>query len=392
MASFRWVIAVCTVPTACLAIWQGCSVYDTSLLLAGDGGDAASDANALPDGGNGCISATWPPRPLADDDASVDNIVFYQAIENLDFGAGDSGVTVIGFNLDNVCTCEGKPPGPDSCITFAEAGTQCDLDGGVDNSAGLLIREFAGSGGNFFDQGYINQGIAEGVFGAIFRVTNYNGTANDTSVEVSIYTSNGTQGAGTDAGPMMPQWNGNDVWTLDPSSLLGGTIGDAGPIPFIAYDLNAYVADWTLVSNISDMPLAIGAATGEGLVTIDLSDAHVIAKLSPFGSTFQAVGTVAGRWESSKLLTSLAVLYDPFQMDASLCGTDPVYQLLKPRICALEDISNTVLNDGMLSAPCDALSLGFNFTSVPATYGAVFAKPDGGGGGCGPQWTDQCGP
>jgi hypothetical protein len=389
MASFRRLAFVCAVPAAALAIWQGCSVYDNSLLPSDAAADAGSDVVNVPDS-NGCVSATWPGRPLADDDASVDDIVFYQAIEMLDFGAGDSGATVIGYDLDNVCTCEGNPPGPDSCIPFAEAGTQCDLEGGVDNSAGLLIQEFAGSG-NFFDQGYVNAQIAAGIFGALFRVTNYNGTANDTNVEVSIYTSNGTQGAGTDAGPKVPQWNGTDVWTLDPTSLLGGTIGDAGPIPFVAYDLNAYVANWTLVSNISDMPLAIGAATGEGLVTIDLTGAHVVAKLTPVGNTFKATGTVTGRWESSKLLTSLAVLYDPFQMDASLCGNDPVYQLLKPRVCALEDIATNVLDDGT-NAPCDALSLAFNFTSVAATYGSVFAKPDGGGGGCGPQWTDQCGP
>ncbi len=264
-------------------------------------------------------------------------------------------------------------------------------EGGVDNAAGLLIQEFAGTGGNFFDQGYVNSQIAAGIFGALFRVTNYNGTANDTNVEVSIYTSNGTEGVVTDSGTKIPQWNGTDVWTLDPSSLLGGVIGTGGPIPLVAYDLNAYVANWTLVSNISDMPLAIGAATGEGLVTIDLTGAHVIAKLAPFGNTYKATGTVTGRWESKKLLTSLAVLYDPFQMDASLCGNDPVYQLLKPRVCALEDIATNVLDDGT-NAPCDALSLAFNFTSVAATYGTVFAKPDGGGGGCGPTWTDQCGP
>ena len=162
-------------------------------------------------------------------------------------------------------------------------------------------------------------------------------------------------------------------------------------MPVVAYDLGAYVSNYTLVANISDMPLAIGAANGTGLVTIELTGAKVIVNLVPIGNgTFKATGTVTGRWEARKLLTSLQVLNDPFDFDASLCGNDPIYQLLKPRICGFEDIATNDLDDNK-GAPCDALSLAFNFVSTPATYGPVVAKPDG-GGGCGPTWTDQCGP
>jgi hypothetical protein len=174
-------------------------------------------------------------------------------------------------------------------------------------------------------------------------------------------------------------------------SLLGGTIGDAGPVPLVAYDLNAYVTDYTLVANISDMPLAIGAATGEGLITIDLTGGLVVAKLAPSGNTFEVTsGVVAGRWETRKLLTAMQVLHDPFDFDAALCGTDTIYGILKDRICGIQDIASNVLDDGK-GAPCNALSLSFGFTSAPAKYGAVFAPPSS-GFGCGPQWTDQCGP
>ncbi len=161
-------------------------------------------------------------------------------------------------------------------------------------------------------------------------------------------------------------------------------------MPVVAYDLNAYVSNYTLVGNISDMPLAIGAATGEGLVTIDLTGAVVTAKLTPFGNSFQTEGLVTGRWEAKKLLTALAVLHDPFDFDASLCGDDPIYQLLKPRICGFQDIAGNVLDDGK-GAPCNALSLGFAFKTVPAKFGSVYSPPDA-GRGCGAQWTDQCQP
>jgi len=388
MPSLRTVSVLLAVASAAgLAVWQGCSIYDSSLLVGAEagGGDAQTEAGP-PDAGDGCNHARWPARPSADDPSDAGNIELYNALSFLDFGAGDGGATsnaVYGFDLDGICTC----PGPDSCKPFGDSGTQCDLEGGVDNSTGSLIKEFSGAT-NFFDQGYINQGIQTGVFGAVIHVKNYNGQANDTNVELSIFVSNGTQGAGTDAGPMIPQFDGNDVWTLDPKSLLGGTLTDAGPVPIVAYDLNAYVSDYTLVGNISDMPLAIGAATGEGLVTIDLTGALVVAKLTPFGKSFQTQGTVAGRWESKKLLTALQVLHDPFDYDASLCGSDTIYQLLKGRICGFQDIAASVLDDGK-GAPCNALSLGFAFKTVPAKYGSPYSPPDA-GGGCGPTWTDQC--
>lgn len=387
MTSFRKVTAlVCATPIVAIAIWQGCAVYDSSLLVNADSAVPESGTDSAPDTGDGCNHVRWPGRPNADDDASVQDIEFYNALEVLNFGTSDAGNPALeGFDLDGVCTC----PGVDSCKPFGDSGTQCDYEGGVDNALGALVKEFSGAS-NFFDEGYINSGIAAGVFGALFRVRNYNGQANDTKVELSIYSSNGTKGADTDAGPQLPKFDGTDVWTLDPTSLLGGSVGDAGPVPLVAYDLNAYVSNYTLVGNISDMPLAIGAATGEGLVTMDLSGAIVVAKLVPVGNTFKASGFVVGRWETKKLLTAMQVLHDPFDPDAALCGNDAIYQLLKGRICDLEDISGNVLDDGK-NAPCDALSLGFGFTSTPAAYGDVFAKPDG-GGGCGPQWTDQCGP
>jgi hypothetical protein len=387
MPSFRKLtLALCATPALVFATYEGCAIYDSSLLGPADA--SGSDvADAGPPDVDWCNHVHWPARPSADDDASVQDIEFYNALESLDFGVGDAGAKKsFGVDLDNFCTC----PGLDSCIPFGDSGTQCDLDGGIDDSLGGLIKEFSGSS-NFFDQNYINDGITQGVFGAIFRVRKYNGQANDTKIELSIFISNGMTGAGTDAGPMVPQWTGNDVWTLDPTSLLGGTIGDAGPVPATAYDLNAYVSNYTMVGNISDMPLAIGAATGEGLVTIDLTNGLVVAKLTPTGNTFKVTsGIVAGRWETRKLLTAMQVLRDPFVGDAALCGSDPIYQLLKGRICDLQDIATNVLDDGK-GAPCNALSLSFAFTSAPAKYGAVFAPPNG-AGGCGPQWNDQCGP
>src|SRR5580765_2798722 len=141
MPSFRTLtIAFVTTPAVALAVWQGCSVYDASLLMPGDGGNDVADAGP-PDTGDGCNHTRWPARPSSDDDASVQNIEFYNALEILDFGVGDGGGgKIVGVDLDNICTCGGSPAGPDSCNPFQDSGTQCDDEGGVDDSLGSLVK------------------------------------------------------------------------------------------------------------------------------------------------------------------------------------------------------------------------------------------------------------
>ena len=367
-----------------LAIADACAIYDTSLLLPGDGGPEAAVDGGTSDG-NVCGAASWPARPDKDDPSTKD-FEFYEAIKSLDFGAGDAGVIPsYGFNLDGMCTC----PMAESCKPLGSDGggppKHCDDEAGVDNSGGALIRQFSSSAG-FFDQGFINTKIAEGVFGALIRVRGYNGQANDTKVELSVYVSNGTEGI-QQGNAAVPKLDGNDKWTIDPVSLLGGTIPDGGvPVPN-AYDLNAYVRDGFLVANL-DFPLAIGAGTGEGLVTVELSGSVIVAKLEPYQGAFRANGIVGGRWPTTKLLKSIAVLHDPFDYDASLCGTNGTYQALKPKICGYADITKNPLEDGK-NAPCDSVSIGFAFESTPAKFGSVFGKTDS-GAPCGVQWTDEC--
>jgi hypothetical protein len=141
----------CTLLVVAFAIWQGCFVYDTSLLVPVDGATEASSADVGLTDADGCNHVKWPTRPLADDDASVQDVTFYNAIENLDFGGADGGTPgALGFDLDGVCTC----PGPGSCTPFGDAGTQCDYEGGVDNTLGTLVKQFSGTG--FFDDAYVN--------------------------------------------------------------------------------------------------------------------------------------------------------------------------------------------------------------------------------------------
>jgi hypothetical protein len=362
--------------TAGVALWQGCSIYSTSLLLPGDAAPAeGGNPEAAVDGGDGCGHVRWPSRP-ANDDPGGGSYSFWNALSSVDFGVRDGGKPpVMGFDLDSVCTCDGTPPAPESCKPGPTAKSHCDDPGGIDNQGEQLIVAFSAYSG-FFDQGFINGRLANGYYGALVRIRNYNGLPNDTQVEVSVYSSNGTEGVQQGV-PSTPLNDGNDVWTIDPNSLLGGVIPDSGePIPRDAVDPNAYVANGMLVANLN-VPLSVGAGNGEGTVTIDLSGSVVVGKLVAVGNTFRIEnGLIAGRWNARKMLTGLKVLFDPLDTTQHLCGTDPVYQGLKQIICKYPDLTGNVQEDGK-NAPCDSISIGFSFNAGPARSGTTPALNDG---------------
>ncbi|CAN5391613.1 hypothetical protein BH09MYX1_BH09MYX1_21950 [soil metagenome] len=378
----RWVSAAISLALAGTGVFVACSIYDTSLLVGGEAGTPDGAIDAGPDV-DLCKAAGWPQRPDQDDPGGPD-VEFYNALTTLDFNASpDAGVTSIGFNLDGFCTC----PEQESCKGGDAAPKHCDGKNGLDNSGASLIRQFSSSQG-FFDQGYINGRLAAGVFGALFRIRGYNGKANDTKVELAVFVSNGTEGVQL-GNPQVPKLDGTDKWTLDPTSLKGGAVADGGvPVPLYE-DPNAYVRDGVLVGTLN-FPLSVGAGTGEGLVTIELSGSIIAAKLEPSNGSFKVRGVVGGRWPTRKLLTTLQVLHDPLDGTKTqyLCDQNPTYQALKGRVCDFADISGNLLEDGK-NAPCDSLSIGFGFEGAPATYGGSWPKPDA-GFPCGPQWTDDC--
>ncbi len=362
----------------------GCSVYDSSLLgdVAEAGKPDAGDAGA-PD--TGCPHFRWPDRPTADD-PGADVPAFYNAVVSLDFGVREDGgpPPLLGYDLDNFCTCSGEP---ESCRALNEAGPpHCDLQSGVDNAGLTLVRQFSAFPG-FFQQDYINQRVQGGFYGAILRIAKYNGKANDTQVEVAYFPSNGTVGI-AQGFPAQPKYDGNDQWTIDPDSILGGVIPDGGdPAPKYV-DQSAYVAGNVLIANLS-FPIAVGASANDNTLTIDLAGAVVTAKLVPAMGAFKTnEGMIAGRWTTTKMLTSLQVLHDPFNTMDRLCGTNGTYLLIKGKICQSADIASNVLEDGK-NAPCGALTVGMSFTSSLAKINGTFPRGDA-GTPCGPQWVDNC--
>lgn len=368
-----------------LATYFACAVYDSSLLVPTDAGaDAASPPDAGGDTADPCNHARLPARPDRDDPGGVDagELVFASRTLIFDIDAGD-GQTV-GYDLDNFCTC----PGPASCS--GPQKTVCDDTRGRDNAAGALLNKFA-SYAEAFNPQKVNDRLAAGRIGLVIRVTNYNGTLNDTQIQATVFLSNGIEGFIDGGTPTPPQYDGNDVWTIDPKSLVGGIAP-----PYIPSSDNvdnaAYVSNGLAVASLNDIFIDFSGGAGSAQVRVDLAGVIVTATLVPNGKgSFDFVeGTLAGRWPTRKLLTSFAGIHDPLSMDPKqyLCGDSGTYVGLKSLACAQRDIASVVQNDGQ-NAKCDALSFALRFSTSAARLGSVYSgiaplQP------CGPQWADDC--
>jgi hypothetical protein len=232
----------------------------------------------------------------------------------------------------------------------------------------------------------------------LFRIKSYNGGQNDKQVTFIVYTSRGLyhdpDAGKPEAGLPPPQYDGTDVWTVDPSSLLGGASVDGGAtcegndnicVPIYA-DTQAYVKDGVLVAHV-DFPITVGP-DGSALV-LTISAAAMYAKLVPDGPGFRIDdGQIAGRFNSGGLLTALGVSADPIGKKGALCNNTLVYSNVKSRVCAAADIMTHPLDDNT-GKSCDALSIAVSFSASAGHLGPPFSK-GGADEPCGAGWKDDC--
>ncbi|CAN5391507.1 hypothetical protein BH09MYX1_BH09MYX1_21940 [soil metagenome] len=357
-----------------------CAVYDSSLLLttSSSSGDAGTiDAEA---GSATCAGERPPDRPAVDDPTSDPDLDVLVAVREIDLGL-DAG-TRNSFNLDGKCTC----PESESCKPRSDAPKHCDDDAGRDNSASALLAKFAILGSEL-NPSNVNERVAAGLTGLLIRIKRYNGTLNDRSVEISIYTSNGTKPTSDagDAGQPLPTHDGKDMWIAAASALQGGS----GP-PYVSkyVDQSAYVANGVLVA-LLDFPLTLTGSFAAAF--LQLRGTYVSAKLEKDSRGWVLHGgRMAGRWDTRNLLSAMQVIEDPLNKGSYLCGTNVTYQTFKKEICKSADIASNPQNDGLTDVGCDAISLGIGFDTDPAFLDGWEDDTKDAKAPCGPGYTDSC--
>ncbi len=374
---------------ASITLLMGCSYYDSSLLAPNSSGpddagsdrsldapvestadgdvdapadtstdarDASEDTYAPDTGEAQTCSHVRPPDPPAVTDAGGD-IDFVVATSSVDFGdvSGDPGQ--FGYDLDFRCTCQGEG---DSCLRESWASANaCDGPDGRDNQAGVFISTMSQLFGDFGSASW-TQGATEGDWSLLLRVRDYNGQPDDDQVELDWYVADQYWEDKPDKSHV-PAWDGSDTWPIRKTSLAPDAWGQVDIESPLYFDEHAYVNGGVLVGSLNETELQLGAE-----YSIEMIGAFITARIEegPLGWTLTE-GVLASRWKLNTLLGQISRIE---LLGMPVCTNHPAYSSVKDQVCAFADIYSGV---GAPTTPCDSISMGMAFETVPAGFGAI---------------------
>jgi len=286
------------------------------------------------------------------------DIDFRVAIRSVEFGDTETNFDDIGYDLDFRCTCQGDANG---CLRASWASADaCDGPGGRDNMGGAFLGElsalFAGNSSEDW-----SDNADQGEWSLLFRVRGYNGLPDDDQVRIDWYVADHYWGDKPDES-YQPAWDGTDTWPIRRSTLVdfGGTY-DLDEPKF--HDDHAYVSGGVVVGSLPEAVIQI-----EVFYAIELTGAFVTAQVQEGPSGWYLTnGVVAARWKLSSVLGQIDQLEDPI-FDLPLCTDHPLYPSAKESVCSFADVYSGA---GTPTTPCDSISVGMLFETVPAQFGEV---------------------
>jgi hypothetical protein len=371
---------------------------------------------AAPDAGapTRCTVGHVPPEaPETPDTFERNRYVF--AFRGVDVSGKTDAGTVVGYDLDGVCTCDSRDTsvnaGKQTCTPPRDAGEPCDDDGGVDNALAKGFAQFAGlaalTGVNLTDP-------AESACGkqtALLLLSDYNGEANDPVVSIGLIPSHGIrephaneefsdagpcEDRAADGTPWPARFDGTDVWSHRRE--------DINVQGALTRPLNGFVRDFQLVfdgrPSRVEQPVVL-VALGGNIVTV--GSPILTARLIPLdengvelrvvdgnvlstdgtprkAASFRlADGVLTGRVSAGDVLSALASIRIENAASKYFC-THALFPEVKKFVCGAVD-SLTTPNRDFAGDPCNALSLAFHFDAMTAKLGQEFdptTAPDGG--------------
>ncbi len=366
-----------------------------------------------------------PDKPDADDDDKTGTYVL--ALKGIDLRSLDDAGSPIGFDIDQVCTCdprvaETNKGGVAACAPRPNAspGTECDPARGIDNKLAEVIGLFTKlpfPGIDKFDvSGDFNRQIDCGRQTLLIVMRGYNGKKDDAKVKLSFVESYGifeaqdpnprqdletcydfTDAAVLDAGAFQdggiyfrPKYNGTDKWSY-PRSKITKAAGDLLTVT----QLDAYVKDYTIAIDTRNSPASTTLLiAGSSVIASSVALSAKLVPLGPDGTTVLPIddktgevaggqpaakfridrGELGGRIELAELLTAIGLWQVNTGQDPSgrapLCKTtSPSFvDLALSALCPGSDLMAS-FDDDFKNKTCNAISFGFGFTASAANVG-----------------------
>lgn len=281
--------------TALLLTGPACSVYDSGLM-----------EEAL---------ATVPDRPPSSTSSDQDDVEAIFAFRNVSLDQSGDRWRRFGLDLDGTNTMS---IGDTAECVAVDGHPPLDGNKGIDNAFGQYVLPTVVSLISCLEDNIaLSQGYGWGT--VLMRLREWNGTANDARVDVSVLSAvdgtslddvSGIEWGGSDGATLMlpgaideapdPAWDGEDHFFVDPSSLVAGNLDRAD-----VWKSDAYISNGRVV-----LPVDTGATfvflTGPGSFSIAING-FLIADISEDGQTLEK-GLLAGRFPAGKLVATLEPL------------------------------------------------------------------------------------
>lgn len=333
---------------------------------AGDGAPIQTTDAATSDADPGaCAELGYPAKPA--DAAAGGGPPILVAVKLLDFGVDTDGGAgdVPGFNLDRACsvdlassTCKTNVLGP----TFDRHAKDKNASG-LDNASYSLIK-YINSLSDILTATTINEGIADGKYGAVVQLKDWSGAADDDDVQVEIFPAIGRAPRENPSAGFGP----DDRWILDTRFQVAVNVEASS----VKAD-QAWVTGNKLVARFSNVTFPIIIDQDPKPFDIHITDVVLTATLATAnGMTSLSAGTVAGRWKTSDFLGQVRTI---FVKDANglentvLCEPDAIARLLygsvKKEVCDARDIRSDSNDTAKLG--CDGVSAAMRVEAYPVT-------------------------
>lgn len=334
----RWpaLVAVAVTMTAC-------SVYDPSLITKS--------------------LASVPERPAPETSSPNDDVEAVFAFRNISLDQSGDRWRRFGLDLDGMNTASIGDPA--ECVA-ADGNPVLDGDKGIDNSFGQnVLPTVVGLIACLEDNIALNQGLGFGT--VLLRLREWNGTPNDAKVDVSVLSAvdgtslqdvTGLEWGGADGATLMqpggtgeappPAWDGEDVFFVDPSSLVAGQLSHP-----LVWKTDAYIRDGRVVLPV-DTAATFVFLTGPGYFSISVNG-FLLADISEDGQILEK-GLLAGRFSAGELVDTLAPLGicdETFRNGVTSLLTNNLDLRIDPAL-------------GSPDEPCTATSVAFSFQGIRA--------------------------
>lgn len=336
--------------TLLLSSSAACSVYDSSLVNDGLAG--------------------VPDRPPASTSKSTDDVEAVFAFRNVSLDQSGDRWRRFGLDLDGMNTASIDDPA--ECVA-ANGSPTLDGDKGIDNSFGQhVLPTVVGLLSCLEDNIALNQGLGFGT--VLLRLREWNGTPNDAHVDVSVVSAvdgtsaddvtgfewGGSRGAtlmlpGSIAEAPPPAWDGEDVFYVDPGSLVAGDIR----YPLV-WKTDAYISNGRVVLPV-DTATTFVFLTGPGSFSLSLNG-YLLADISADGQTLEK-GLLAGRFSAGEIVATLeplGICDEAFRGSITSLLTDNLDLRIEPSLGSPDD-------------QCTASSVAFSFRGIRARIADTIA-------------------